>query len=135
MRHQYPDWNDQQVAAEAAKFVAPPWITPPHCTGGAVDLVLIDDKGDHVGHGERAGRTLETDTGPLSPRPHVRSMVPSNSAGHDPLTPVARLVAEISVDHADDEWVCEAFATDRGRWSVTWQHRHVVGQRKNLFDH
>jgi hypothetical protein len=87
MRHQYPDWNDQQVAAEAAKFVAPPWITPPHCTGGAVDLVLIDDKGDHVGHGERAGRTLETDTGPLSPRPHVRSMVPSNSAGHDAANP------------------------------------------------
>jgi zinc D-Ala-D-Ala dipeptidase len=48
MRNQYPDWNDQQLASEAAKFIAPPWIVPPHSTGGAVDVVLIDAAGSFV---------------------------------------------------------------------------------------
>jgi zinc D-Ala-D-Ala dipeptidase len=39
---EHPEWTEQIVADEAAKFVAPPWIVPPHCTGGAVDVVLLD---------------------------------------------------------------------------------------------
>ena len=35
----------ERVADEAAKYVAPPWITPPHSTGGALDVVLLDRDG------------------------------------------------------------------------------------------
>ncbi len=51
LQNQYPDWNGQQVAAEAAKFVAPPWITPPHSTGGAADVLLLTENGEELDMG------------------------------------------------------------------------------------
>jgi D-alanyl-D-alanine dipeptidase len=50
-RGEHPSWSDDDVADEAAKYVAPPWITPPHSTGGAIDLVLIDDDGRELDMG------------------------------------------------------------------------------------
>ncbi|WP_040491604.1 M15 family metallopeptidase [Ilumatobacter nonamiensis] len=41
VRSANPEMSNDAVADETAKFVAPPWITPPHSTGGAVDVVLI----------------------------------------------------------------------------------------------
>jgi zinc D-Ala-D-Ala dipeptidase len=38
----HPDWNTERIHGEASKFVAPPDIVPPHSTGGAVDLTLVD---------------------------------------------------------------------------------------------
>jgi len=38
----HPDWGSARVRREASRFVAPPDIVPPHCTGGAVDLTLVD---------------------------------------------------------------------------------------------
>lgn len=36
----YPSWNKEQIYKEVSKFVAPPKFTPPHSTGGAIDLTL-----------------------------------------------------------------------------------------------
>lgn len=36
-----PELTSEQAAAETAKYVAPPWIVPPHTTGGAVDVILM----------------------------------------------------------------------------------------------
>ena len=33
-----PGLSADEVETETAKYVAPPWITPPHSTGGAVDV-------------------------------------------------------------------------------------------------
>lgn len=45
VKKEHPDWNDAQIRKEASVFVAPPDIVPPHTTGGAVDVFLIDAQG------------------------------------------------------------------------------------------
>lgn len=42
VREAHPDLSPEEAAAETAKYVAPPWIVPPHSTGGAVDVILFD---------------------------------------------------------------------------------------------
>ncbi len=42
---EHPDWTRKKVEKEASIFVAPPKSIPPHTTGGAVDLTLVDDQG------------------------------------------------------------------------------------------
>ena len=37
-----PALTEEQAKHETAKFVAPPWIVPPHTTGGAVDVILMN---------------------------------------------------------------------------------------------
>jgi len=41
---QYPDLDNSQLYEETSKWVAPflDGLIPPHCTGGAIDLVLVD---------------------------------------------------------------------------------------------
>ena len=51
LRAEHPSWSGTKIADEAAKYVAPPWITPPHSTGGAIDIVLIDDEGSELDMG------------------------------------------------------------------------------------
>ncbi len=82
-----PDWSARQVATEAAKFVAPPDIVPPHCTGGAVDVVLIDSEHRRVDMGsgldERCA-AMRTDALGLSQdsRPRRKTLVEAmESAG------------------------------------------------------
>ncbi|MGE3920040.1 MAG: M15 family metallopeptidase [Gammaproteobacteria bacterium] len=51
VKSQHPDWNQSELFAEAIKLVSPvinedgSKNIPPHSTGGAVDVYLIDDQG------------------------------------------------------------------------------------------
>jgi D-alanyl-D-alanine dipeptidase len=45
IRAQHPQWSESQISEECSKFIAPVEVAP-HSTGGAVDLVLIDTKGE-----------------------------------------------------------------------------------------
>jgi D-alanyl-D-alanine dipeptidase len=51
LRERHPDWPEDKLAKENAKFVAPPEIVPPHSPGGAVDLVLVDAEGEELNMG------------------------------------------------------------------------------------
>ena len=42
VRQAHPGWSDVACGAETARFVAPPSGHPPHSTGGAVDVILVD---------------------------------------------------------------------------------------------
>lgn len=43
LRVEYPDANDDEIAIEASKYVAPPWMSG-HPTGSAVDVTLVDER-------------------------------------------------------------------------------------------
>jgi zinc D-Ala-D-Ala dipeptidase len=43
LRASRPDLGPDQAVRENARFVAPPGIAPPHSTGGAVDVILLQD--------------------------------------------------------------------------------------------
>ncbi len=43
LKIQNPDWTRDQISDEASKYLAPIHVAP-HATGGAVDLILVDDK-------------------------------------------------------------------------------------------
>lgn len=50
----YPDWNNEQIALAVGVFVTKATSKeriPLHATGGAVDLTLIDDKGNELDMG------------------------------------------------------------------------------------
>ncbi len=47
------DWDQVRVYQEASKYVAPPDIVPPHSTGGAIDLTLINEGGVELDMGCR----------------------------------------------------------------------------------
>jgi len=47
----HPDWSKEHLYEEVSKYVASPDITPPHSTGGAVDLTLVDDSGSKLDMG------------------------------------------------------------------------------------
>ena len=59
LRDAHPDWNEDRIYTEASKYVAPPEITPPHSTGGAIDLTLCDDFGDELDMGTRVNADPE----------------------------------------------------------------------------
>jgi D-alanyl-D-alanine dipeptidase len=70
LRELHPDWPEDKLAEENAKFVAPPEIVPPHSTGGAVDLVLVDAKGEELDMGSslnEKGPRMRTDARGLPP--------------------------------------------------------------------
>lgn len=49
-RKRYPDWDEDKILIEAGRFSAPPdAITPPpHITGGAVDLEIVNRDGESI---------------------------------------------------------------------------------------
>lgn len=51
LRTLHPEWTEEQVAGEAARFVAPPEGHPPHSTGGAVDVIVVDGDGLEIDMG------------------------------------------------------------------------------------
>lgn len=53
----YPEYTEDQIYYEASKYVSPAAITPPHCTGGAVDLTLCDMEGVELDMGARVNAT------------------------------------------------------------------------------
>jgi zinc D-Ala-D-Ala dipeptidase len=64
LRERHPDWPEDKLAEENAKFVAPPEIVPPHSTGGAVDVVLVDAEGEELDMGSslnEKGPRMRTD--------------------------------------------------------------------------
>jgi D-alanyl-D-alanine dipeptidase len=64
LRERHPDWPEDKLATENAKFVAPPEIVPPHSTGGAVDVVLVDAGGEELEMGSllnEKGPRMRTD--------------------------------------------------------------------------
>ncbi|HEX8550534.1 MAG TPA: M15 family metallopeptidase [Abditibacteriaceae bacterium] len=50
MREKHPDWDEEFLTSYVNVFSAPPILTtpPPHTTGGAVDLLLIDENGERL---------------------------------------------------------------------------------------
>ena len=59
LKQTHPDWDDKKLYEEAGKYVAPPDIIPPHTTGGAVDLTLIDSTGKELGMGTEINESPE----------------------------------------------------------------------------
>jgi len=48
LKKQNPKWNEERLFRETAVFVAPWENTPPHSTGGAIDLTLVAKKGKEL---------------------------------------------------------------------------------------
>jgi len=55
LKNKHPNFNDAKIRKEASKFVAPPdvKILPPHSTGGAVDITIIDKYGNEIDMGTK----------------------------------------------------------------------------------
>ncbi|MBI5797476.1 M15 family metallopeptidase [Candidatus Woesearchaeota archaeon] len=51
IKEKYPSWTEKQVGKETDKWVANPKMTPPHCTGAAIDLILVNEKGKELDFG------------------------------------------------------------------------------------
>lgn len=50
----HPDWDEEKLKNEVGVFVSPPYQEdriPPHTTGGAVDLTLVDSDGNDLDMG------------------------------------------------------------------------------------
>lgn len=62
LRRRHPDWSDEHLRECANAWVAAPDIDapPPHVTGGAVDLTLVDEQGEPVDMTGPAGWTERT---------------------------------------------------------------------------
>ena len=59
----YPDWDEAAVREFTSRYVAPPDIVPPHSTGGALDLTLVDDEGRQLDLGTRVNADPEDSDG------------------------------------------------------------------------
>ena len=55
----HPDWPQDRLHQEASKYVAPPENTPPHSTGGAIDLTLCTRDGRELDMGAQLNATPE----------------------------------------------------------------------------
>jgi D-alanyl-D-alanine dipeptidase len=68
----HPDWSDEQLFLETIKMVSPivnldgSRNIPAHSTGGAIDIYLIDDKGDPLDMGIHPKDWMQDDQGVLS---------------------------------------------------------------------
>lgn len=47
----HPDWDQKLIQREATKLIASPDDVPPHSTGGAIDLTLLDENGEPLDMG------------------------------------------------------------------------------------
>jgi D-alanyl-D-alanine dipeptidase len=52
-----PDWGAERIYNEASKYIAPPEIVPPHSTGGALDITLVDASGKELDMGTELNAT------------------------------------------------------------------------------
>jgi zinc D-Ala-D-Ala dipeptidase len=59
LKKKNPTWDKKKLADETSRCVAPPEIVPPHSTGGAVDISIIDAKGRQLDMGAHLGRFNE----------------------------------------------------------------------------
>lgn len=51
LAHSNPTWDESKVKREATKFIASPEDVPPHSTGGAIDITLLDANGKELDMG------------------------------------------------------------------------------------
>ncbi|HVE44735.1 MAG TPA: M15 family metallopeptidase [Gammaproteobacteria bacterium] len=71
-RAQYPSWSEHDIFTETTKLISPvvnedgSKNIPPHATGGAVDVYLIDDAGEYVDMGIHPKDWMEDRDGSLS---------------------------------------------------------------------
>ena len=49
-------WDEIKLSDETSKWVAPPDIVPPHSTGGAIDISIINASGKQLDMGTQLGR-------------------------------------------------------------------------------
>lgn len=72
IKTQYPDWSEHQLFIETTKLVAPvinqdgSQNTPPHSTGSAIDVYLINDKGSPIDMGIHPKDWMKDNDGSLS---------------------------------------------------------------------
>jgi D-alanyl-D-alanine dipeptidase len=52
-----PNFTDEQLKQECYKYVADPEGTPPHSTGGAIDISLADENGNEIDMGSSSDDT------------------------------------------------------------------------------
>lgn len=57
LRTLHPHMDDTQLHQEATKYVAPPDNVPPHSTGGAIDVTLLDENENEVDMGSTSDDT------------------------------------------------------------------------------
>jgi len=63
LRARYPQWSEARLREEVSKYVAPPDLLPPHCTGGAVDVTLATAEGAELDMGTRVNASPEESAG------------------------------------------------------------------------
>lgn len=51
LKKENPTWKESKLAKETDKYVSPVEIIPPHTTGGAIDLTIIDSSGKQLDMG------------------------------------------------------------------------------------
>jgi zinc D-Ala-D-Ala dipeptidase len=72
VKSQHPDWSADQIFVESTKLVSPvvnqdgSANIPPHSTGGAIDIYLINDKGEYVDMGIHPKDWMEDFDGSIS---------------------------------------------------------------------
>ncbi|MEU8660247.1 M15 family metallopeptidase [Actinoplanes philippinensis] len=86
LRREHPEWDEDRLGDETQRFVtraADPSRIPPHATGGAVDLTLVDESGreldmgtgfDHFGPEAAPGHFEAADRDPVV-REHRRLLL------------------------------------------------------------
>lgn len=63
LRGEHPDWTTRAIREFASRYVAPPDIRPPHSTGGAIDVTLVDDTGNELDLGTPVNASPEESAG------------------------------------------------------------------------
>jgi zinc D-Ala-D-Ala dipeptidase len=72
VKSQHPDWSSDQIFIESTKLVSPvvnqdgSINIPPHSTGGAIDIYLVDDQGKYVDMGIHPKDWMSDSDGSLS---------------------------------------------------------------------
>lgn len=72
VKSQHPDWSADQIFIESTKLVSPMVNQdgsdniPPHSTGGAIDIYLINDEGEYVDMGIHPKDWMEDSNGSIS---------------------------------------------------------------------
>ncbi len=61
IKKQNPGWSSVKIKKLTDKFVAPLEIIPPHSTGGAVDVSILDVSGRKINMGTKIGQDYDLD--------------------------------------------------------------------------
>ena len=50
LQNRHPEWRQEELLVRTNDMVASPYIDspPPHTTGGAVDVTIVDENGNHI---------------------------------------------------------------------------------------